>query len=48
MMTYHVISAALGWLLEPEETILPWTRLAAIYRRLNGGRYVGMFGVSIT
>lgn len=47
MMTYHALSRATGWMLEPEECLLPWTGLAPIYAHLNGGRYVGLFGTSI-
>ena len=48
MMTYHVTSIGGRWLLDPAESILPWTRLHPIYIRLNRGRHVGMFGMPIT
>jgi hypothetical protein len=49
LMTYHAWLPSVGWLYEPEVCLLPWTQgLQIIYRHLNKGRFVGMFGVSIT
>ncbi len=47
-MIYAACGAHGTWIWEPEECLLPWTfGLHVIYAKLNGGRYVGMFGVSI-
>ena len=47
LMTFHVIGAS-GWLFDPEQSVLPWMRLSTIYASINGGRFVGPFGFSIT